>query len=145
MATGEYELTTAFGGLYRRLGAVYWQVARRFGLTSQQVELLCQLHDQRPSFGELATMLGCDKTNVTGMVDRLERRGFVAREPDSEDRRITRAVLTEEGLALRGEIRVALREEFDSRLPRRGRAELIAALTTAAAALSAAPRMSETA
>ena len=30
---------------------------------------------------ELATMLACDNSNVTGIVDRLEARGLVARQP----------------------------------------------------------------
>ncbi|WP_431313345.1 hypothetical protein [Streptomyces antnestii] len=30
---------------------------------------------ETPAFGELARLLGCDRTNITGLVARLERRG----------------------------------------------------------------------
>ena len=37
---------------------------------------------------KLATLLACDNSNVTGLVDRLEARGLVAREPYDRDRRV---------------------------------------------------------
>jgi DNA-binding MarR family transcriptional regulator len=136
MATSDLDLATAFSGLHREVNALYILVARRFGLTIQQVELLCQLNAGRPSFGELASLLGCDKTNVTGMVDRLERRGFLARETDPADRRVTRAVLTEQGLAARKNIRAALDRELAARLPRAERAKLVSLVTASTAALA---------
>lgn len=50
---------------------------------------------------ELATLLACDSSNVTGLVDRLEARGLVARRPSSEDRRVKHVVLTQAGRAMR--------------------------------------------
>lgn len=47
--------------------------------------------------GQLAERLACVKSNVTQLVDRLEVDGLVRRVPDSEDRRSTRAEITEEG------------------------------------------------
>lgn len=79
-------------------------------MTSQQVELLCQLNDARPSFGELARALGYDKSNVTGMVDGLARRGLVRRETDPHDRRVIRLTHTEQGMALGEWIRAAIAE-----------------------------------
>ncbi|MFJ1991740.1 MarR family transcriptional regulator [Streptomyces asiaticus] len=58
---------------------------------------LCVLTSDRPSFSELATTLGCDRTNVTGMIERLERRGLLARERASEDRRVNRVTATQGG------------------------------------------------
>ena len=85
MAIGVPDSVTAFGALHRELSVLYGKVARSYGLTPQQLELLCLVHKSRPTFGELAAALGCDKTNVTGMVDRLERRELLAREPDPAD------------------------------------------------------------
>lgn len=104
------DLATALSALHRQIDLVYGLIARRFGLTTQQIELLCHLTEHPPSFGALATALGCDKTNVTGMVDRLERRGLVHRTPDPADRRISRATLSEEGSALAPQIRAAMAE-----------------------------------
>ena len=136
MTTDDDALAAAFAGLHREVRAVYGIVARRLGITMQQAELLCALDGRQPSFGELAALLGCDKTNVTGMVDRLEKRGFLAREADAADRRITRVVLTGRGSAVRGDIRAALAEELAERLPRADRAPLIAQLTEVASELA---------
>ncbi|MDQ6816957.1 MAG: MarR family transcriptional regulator [Actinomycetota bacterium] len=50
---------------------------------------------------ELASMLACDNSNVTGIVDRLEARGLVARQPYAQDRRVKHIVLTPLGVELR--------------------------------------------
>jgi DNA-binding MarR family transcriptional regulator len=74
-------------------------------------------HDLRlPSFGalkaldrprtmsELATELHCDNSNVTGIVDGLETRGLVTREPAERDRRVKLIALTAEGRRFRGRL-----------------------------------------
>jgi DNA-binding MarR family transcriptional regulator len=53
----------------------------------------------------LASMLACDNSNVTGLVDRLEARGLVARRPFAEDRRVKHVVLTKLGLEVRDSLR----------------------------------------
>lgn len=111
------DLMTAVMTLHRETAALYAEIARRFELTSQQTQVLCLLDRHHPSFGELATLLGCDKTNVTGVVDRLQRRGLLAREPDAQDRRITRIVLTPAGAELRGEVRKAMSAAIAERFP----------------------------
>ncbi|MBB5918142.1 DNA-binding MarR family transcriptional regulator [Nocardia transvalensis] len=136
MATEDTGLAAAFGRLNREVNALYHLIARRFELTMQQTELLCQLRGDPPSFGELATALGCDKTNVTGLVDRLERRGFLARQTDPADRRVTRVVLTDQGRAMRADIRTALERELHTRLPPADRTRLITLLQASATALS---------
>ncbi|MEU5077853.1 MULTISPECIES: MarR family winged helix-turn-helix transcriptional regulator [Streptomyces] len=95
--TEDHDLARALSVLHRQVALRYGAGAREAGLTLQQAELLCQLEHSTPSFGELARLLGCDKTNVTGMVDRLERRGLVRRAPDPADRRVSRVTLTDEG------------------------------------------------
>ncbi|UGT69302.1 MarR family transcriptional regulator [Nocardia gipuzkoensis] len=81
-------------------------------------------------------MLGCDKTNVTGMVDRLERRGLLVRETDPRDRRVTRAVATEQGSAVREKFRADLEHEPTRRLPEIDRAGSVTLVTATATALA---------
>src|SRR5437764_11539296 len=100
MTAQDRALATAMFGLHREIRLLHGTIARRFEVTTQQVELLCALPGREPSFGELAGLLGCDKTNVTGMVDRLARKGYLSREPCPADRRVIRVVLTDEGKAL---------------------------------------------
>jgi DNA-binding MarR family transcriptional regulator len=59
---------------------------------------------------ELATMLACDNSNVTGIVDRLEARGLVARRPYAQDRRVKNVVLTPLGVELRDRLRARMSE-----------------------------------
>ena len=49
----------------------------------------------------LAGKLFCDNSNVTGIVDRLEARGLIARHPAAHDRRVKLLVLTAEGERIR--------------------------------------------
>jgi DNA-binding MarR family transcriptional regulator len=49
---------------------------------------------------ELARLLELDKSSVTGLIDRAERRGLVERIPSLADRRAVLVRLTEEGRSL---------------------------------------------
>ncbi|MFJ2060414.1 MarR family winged helix-turn-helix transcriptional regulator [Streptomyces sp. NPDC087908] len=66
------------------------------GLTSTQAKVLAQLDGPLPMRAP-ATLLVCDASNVTGIVDRLEARALVRREPDPSDRRVKNVVATDEG------------------------------------------------
>jgi DNA-binding MarR family transcriptional regulator len=46
---------------------------------------------------QIADRLGSERSNVTGIIDRLEARGLVERQPDDRDRRIKNVVLTPAG------------------------------------------------
>jgi DNA-binding MarR family transcriptional regulator len=128
-------LVGALCALYREIGGLHGGAGRKFGLTTSQARLLCLMTFRRPSFGELAGLLGCDKTNVTGMVDRLERRGFLRREPDANDRRVSRVVVTEAGSALADQLRADLATAVDDQLQHWSMADRrrLAALAQAAA------------
>jgi DNA-binding MarR family transcriptional regulator len=68
------------------------------GLTSAEINALAILADGRQrSVGELIAQTGSRATTLTGVLDRLERRGYVAREMDAADRRSFRVMLTEAG------------------------------------------------
>ncbi|HZD72989.1 MAG TPA: MarR family transcriptional regulator [Actinomycetota bacterium] len=78
---------------------------RPHDLTSQQVWLLGELPKEGGApIGSLADVMNCHSSNVTGMVDRLEARGLVTRQPDPSDRRVKLVALTPSGQALRGKL-----------------------------------------
>ena len=52
----------------------------------------------------LARTLSCDASNVTGLVDRLEREGLIERQSSPEDRRVKVLALTPAGSRVRGEL-----------------------------------------
>ena len=60
-----------------------------------QTRLLGVLRDRRPTMNELARLLELDKSSITGLVDRAERRGLVERVPSTADRRAVLVGLTD--------------------------------------------------
>ncbi len=77
-------------------------VGRSHDLTPQQAQLLCVLAQEEHGVGmsELGKMLNLEKSSVTGLVDRVQRRELVERVADSCDRRALKIKLTAEGLRL---------------------------------------------
>jgi len=73
------------------------RVAETHDLSLIQVRLLGILRDREPGMMEVATFLNLDKSSVTGLVDRAERRGLVRRTTTPDDRRAVRVALTEQG------------------------------------------------
>jgi DNA-binding MarR family transcriptional regulator len=69
-----------------------------------------QTLDKPTPMGKLADVLGGDKSNVTGITDRLEERGLVERRADERDRRVKLLVLTSEGRRVREEIQARVSE-----------------------------------
>ncbi|GAB3410614.1 MarR family winged helix-turn-helix transcriptional regulator [Flindersiella endophytica] len=91
------ELTESLLALACMVDGVRGSISRAAGLTPQQAQLLAFLRNGERTHGQLADLLHCDKTNVTGLVDRLERRDLVRRHLDDGDRRVTRVALTPAG------------------------------------------------
>lgn len=85
--------------------------AAEHGVSMIQTRLLGVLRDRRPTMNELAKLLGLDKSSVTGLVDRAERRGLVVRIPSTTDRRAVLVSLTKDGRSLAS--RVASQFEAD--------------------------------
>ncbi len=63
-------------------------------------DLLGVLRDRHPGMNDLARLLGLDKSSVTGLVDRAERRGLVRRNVNARDRRSYEVRLTPAGRSL---------------------------------------------
>jgi DNA-binding MarR family transcriptional regulator len=73
-----------------------------FELTPVQGHALRTLDPDRPvAMSTLADALVCDASNVTGIVDKLESRGLIARQSAGHDRRIKMLAVTEKGRQLR--------------------------------------------
>ena len=87
-------------------------LADTFELTPQQMFALRQLSNERPlPMSALATMLGCDASNVTSIVDKLESRGLVDRRSADHDRRVKALVMTVPGVALQKRIEERMQQQ----------------------------------
>jgi DNA-binding MarR family transcriptional regulator len=83
------------------LGEVMNSRLAEHGLTPARAELLWLLHRTGPSTQrELSQLLKCTPRNVTGLVDALERAGFVDRTAHPSDRRAVVVRLSESGQSL---------------------------------------------
>ncbi|MFF5145440.1 MarR family winged helix-turn-helix transcriptional regulator [Streptomyces sp. NPDC013157] len=76
------------------------KVAAEHGLSVVQLRLLGVLRDRTPGMQELAHHLGLDKSSMTGLVDRAERRDLVRRTPAPHDRRSFLVSITPQGQQL---------------------------------------------
>ncbi len=74
------------------------QVLRAFGLTHPQFGVLARLRDRDGlTQQELSQGLLLDKSNLCRILTLLEGEGLLQRQPDGEDRRVNRVLLTARG------------------------------------------------
>jgi DNA-binding MarR family transcriptional regulator len=78
-------------------------IARELGLRPAAFGALRML-DRPRTMSEVATVLHCDNSNVTGIVDVLEERGLATRQPSEADRRVKLIALTAEGRRVRARL-----------------------------------------
>ena len=88
--------------------------AAKLDLTLPQAHVL-QLLGAGPArtMTSIAGALGCDASNVTGIVDRLEARGLIERRNSDDDRRIKTISITRDGASLIGVLKQKMFEPPD--------------------------------
>jgi DNA-binding MarR family transcriptional regulator len=131
------------GGLVQLAGLVqglYAQISQRHDLTPVQARLLCMLTGGPMGMAELARCFGVEKAALTGLVDRVERRGLARRATVPGDRRALQVTLTDAGqragAAFHGEVTATL-SQLLATLPPEDREQF----RTATATIIAACRM----
>jgi DNA-binding MarR family transcriptional regulator len=86
-----------------RLQTHFAALAAEHSLTAIQAKVLLQLDTATPvTTSALASRLQYDPSNLTRVIDKLEARGAVRRQPDPDDRRVKGLVITSAGERLRG-------------------------------------------
>ncbi|MGV9616621.1 MarR family winged helix-turn-helix transcriptional regulator [Nocardia xishanensis] len=83
-----------------RMMAVLTRIGSEHDLSLTQLRLLGLLRDRRPRMTDLAAFLGLDKSTMSGLVERAERRGLVARGKSPQDRRVVDVFITPMGSEL---------------------------------------------
>lgn len=82
------------------IGRAIHRELRERGLSGAQLGILRVLAEAKNDgvkLNEISQRLYVTSGNITGLIDRLEEGGYIARTTHPEDRRITLAVLTPEG------------------------------------------------
>jgi DNA-binding MarR family transcriptional regulator len=87
-------------------------VLRAHGVSMWAYVVLSRL-GKEPLRGQavLAEAIGADKTRIIDILDDLQERGLIRREPDPADRRARLLALTPAGRRLRDQVRRAIRRE----------------------------------
>ncbi|WP_371516844.1 MarR family winged helix-turn-helix transcriptional regulator [Kitasatospora sp. NBC_01300] len=86
----------------------YEEAAAARSLTGAQAKVLALLRRGPMPMRQIAQTLSCEPSNITGIVDRLEARGFVTREADRQDRRVKLVAATGTGATASEELRESL-------------------------------------
>ena len=87
--------------LMDRMRQHFGAVAAVHDLTPQQALTLHHLDNSGRPMRELASLLQCDASNITGIADRLEAAGLVERRTSNTDRRVKALVPTPAGRRVR--------------------------------------------
>jgi DNA-binding MarR family transcriptional regulator len=80
------------------------EIAGEYEASLVLTRLLGVLRDREPLMSELGRHLGLDKSSISGLVDRAQRRGLVTRTADPADRRAFRVSITDEGQRVAAEV-----------------------------------------
>jgi DNA-binding MarR family transcriptional regulator len=99
----DLSLTDALVQLSFAIQATLGAVAAAHDLSVVQLRLLGILRDREPGMLDLARALNLEKSSVTGLVDRAQRRGFVERVGAEHDGRAVHVRLTAAGQAIAAE------------------------------------------
>ena len=99
------------------------RVEKEYGVSIPQYLCLNHLHVAKgltASMTELRSALQLNPSTTTGIVQRLEKAGYIARLPKSEDRRKNMIILTDKGANIIRRHPSILHEELLSKLDRMG-------------------------
>jgi DNA-binding MarR family transcriptional regulator len=83
----EIEMIELVGNVARKLAKRFGPLAKETGLSVAEAAALWKLRKGPRKASEIADTLGLSPSTVTGIIDRLEAGGWIAREADAADRR----------------------------------------------------------
>jgi DNA-binding MarR family transcriptional regulator len=113
------------------------RVAARHDVSVTQVRLLGTLRDREPAMSELRSHLALEKSSISGLIDRAERRGLVARTTGHPDGRAVHVRLTRKGTELTNRFAAEVYAELEALLaplPNQAQRQLSQLATTILAA-----------
>lgn len=113
------EIMSSVRKIVRAINLESKRVEKNFGISIPQLLTLKFLNESegyKSSMKAIKEMLSLNASTVTGIVARLEQKGFVARLPDPKDKRSTPIVLTSKGSDLLKNTKESLHEKISKNL-----------------------------
>ncbi|MFF2124048.1 MarR family winged helix-turn-helix transcriptional regulator [Streptomyces olivochromogenes] len=89
------------------------EIAGQQDLSIIQARLLGVLRDREPTMNQLGRLLGLDKSSISGLVDRAQRRGLVTRTVSANDRRVFLVSITDAGRQLIEQLAAQFAEQIE--------------------------------
>lgn len=89
------------------------EIAGQRDLSIIQARLLGVLRDREPTMTQLGRLLGLDKSSISGLVDRAQRRGLVTRTVSANDRRAFQVSITDAGRQLIEQLAAQFAEQIE--------------------------------
>jgi len=103
------------------------KIQKEYGVSIPQVLCLSFLHkssNYQATQGEIREFLNLNSSTVSGIINRLEKKGLLARLPKSGDKRVVNIALTSAGDKLFGTIPSLLHEQLSEKLQKLEQSEL---------------------
>ncbi|MCD4782205.1 MAG: MarR family transcriptional regulator [Candidatus Eremiobacteraeota bacterium] len=122
------EAVEAWQLLQKVYQTIYRELQKDFydkGITTAQFEVLMELtkHRELPMW-KIGNLLSVTGGNVTGLIDRLEKKGLVVRKRSDKDRRMIMAGITSQGDSVFGKVRGEFEHRLEEALSGLGNGEL---------------------
>ncbi|BAK54795.1 MarR family winged helix-turn-helix transcriptional regulator [Sulfurisphaera tokodaii] len=84
--------------------------AEKFGLSYTEVQVLYFLKNGEKNVTSLANFADVNKSTMVEVLDKLEKKGFIIRERDTQDRRVVIVKITDAGLKILEDVRGKYKE-----------------------------------
>lgn len=110
--TGQDGLVDALAQAGFATMTVLTRLAAEHDLSLTQLRVLAILRDRRVRMSTLADHLGLERSTLSGLVDRAERRNLVQRAPNRTDGRAVDVLLTTEGARLARRLTLEVRRSL---------------------------------
>ena len=95
------EIMQSLRRIFKAIQDYSYDVSDKFGTTGPQLWALKTIsQNENLSLGELGRRMYLHPSTITGLIDRLEKKGLVERDRDQTDRRVIKLRLTSKGKGL---------------------------------------------
>lgn len=115
-ANEDFGLVDALAQLSFLVQSSLAEIAGQYDLSVVQTRMLGILRDREPTMNQLGRHLGLDKSSITGLVDRAQRRGLVTRTASAVDRRSFQVSITDAGRQLVEQVAAQFAEQIERRV-----------------------------
>ena len=96
-----YDTMQSLRRIFKALQNFSHEVSTKFGITGPQLWVLKTIFQNGSlPLGELSKKMYMHPSTITGVIDRLEKKGYVSRDRDRKDRRVIKVQLTPKGKRL---------------------------------------------